>query len=217
MRMVKKESFGRRHGPVIAAVLFMLTLGFLGYRLLHGLGAGGLPPPPKVQEISLVQPPPPPPPPPKVEEPPPKEEVSVPEQKADPVPDKAAADDTPPSEDLGLDAEGVAGSDGFGLAAHKGGRGIIGGGDRNRWYAGLFQRDLQDRLANDDAARGAKYAVVAKIWIKEDGSVEKFELVGSAGNPKIDAALARALAALHMTEARPKDMPQPLKLRVASR
>ena len=62
--------------------------------------------------------------------------------------------DAPPGDELGLDAEGGAGSDGFGLRAKKGGRGLIGGGDRNRWYEGQVQRDLflsEEQLAQSDS------------------------------------------------------------------
>ncbi|WP_052700215.1 hypothetical protein [Methylocucumis oryzae] len=85
-----------------------------------------------------------PPPPPKVEKPPEpevKNEVEQPEpEPEEPLPDVA---DEPPPGDLGLDAEGTAGSDGFGLAARKGGRGLLGGGgggDPYAWYGGLIKK-----------------------------------------------------------------------------
>lgn len=218
LQQEEDQSFWRRQGPIIGGVAVLVLLGVGGYFAVRGLGGTGMPEPPKVQEISIVQPPPPPPPPPKIEEPPPPEEqVEVPEPEPEPVPEDAPADEPPPGEDLGLDAEGVAGADGFGLRAKKGGRGIIGGGDRNRWYAGVIQRSLQDLLAGNDAARGAKYAVVVKLWIGTDGRVERFELVESTGNADSDAALRRTLSGLQLTDAPPDDMPQPVKLRVVSR
>lgn len=213
----EEQSFWRRQGPLVAGFGFLLLLGIGGYFAVQGLGGAGMPEPPKVQEISLVQPPPPPPPPPKLEEPPPEEQVDIPEPEPEPVPEEAAADEPPPGEDLGLDAEGVAGADGFGLRAKKGGRGIIGGGDRNRWYAGVIQRVLQGRLAENDAARGAKYSVVVKLWVGADGNVERFELSDSTGDAQSDAALRETLTGLHLTDAPPVDMPQPIKLRVVSR
>jgi protein TonB len=214
----EEETFWRRRGPLIGGFGLLLVCAIIAYYALRGLQGGGVPEPPKVQEISLVQPPPPPPPPPKLEEPPPPEEqVDIPEPEPEPVPEEAAADEPPPGEDLGLDAEGVAGADGFGLRAKKGGRGIIGGGDRNRWYAGVIQRDLQGSLAGNDEARGAKYSVIVKLWISADGRVERFELSDSTGDDSSDAALRETLSGLRLSDAPPADMPQPVKLRVVSR
>ena len=141
----------------------------------------------------------------------------MPEPEPEPVPEEAQSDEPPPGEDLGLDADGVAGADGFGLRAKKGGRGLIGGGDRNRWYAGVIQRSLQDLLAGNDDARGAKYAVVVKLWISADGRIERFELNDSTGSTASDAALRKTLSGLQLSDSPPEDMPQPVKLRVVSR
>ena len=77
---------------------------------------------------------PPPPPPPKIEEPPPPpppEEVKLPDP--EPVADAPDVPDMPGP--LGLDADGVAGSDAFGLVGRHGGNDLIGGDGRYRSYA----------------------------------------------------------------------------------
>ncbi len=213
------ESFWRRRGPLIGGLGLLLVFGLVGWFALRGLGGAGPPEPPAVQEISLVQPPPPPPPPKLEEPPPPEEQVELPEPEPEPEPvaDDAEADEPPPGEDLGLDADGVAGSDGFGLRARKGGRGLIGGGDRNRWYVGVIQRDLQDLLASSDDARAARYAVTVKLWIATDGGVERFELTDSTGNEEADRALRTLLSGLRFDDPPPADMPQPLKWRLSAR
>lgn len=213
------ESFWRRRGPLLGGIGLLLLFGLAGYFALRGLGGSGPPEPPKVQQISLIQPPPPPPPPPQLEEPPPEEQVDIPEPEPEPEPvaDEADADEPPPGEDLGLDADGVAGADGFGLRARKGGRGLIGGGDRNRWYVGVVQRDLQELLATNDDARGARYAVTVKLWITAEGNVDRFELSDSTGNDKADAALRELLGGMHFRDPPPADMPQPLKWRLSAR
>ena len=189
-----------------------------GYFAVAALGGTQAPQPSKVQEISLVQPPPPPPPPPKVEEPPPPEQtIEAPKTEPEPVADDAPADEAAPGDELGLDAEGGAGSDGFGLRGKKGGRGLIGGGDRNRWYAGVIQRELQSLLADNEAAHGDRYAVVVKLWITTDGRIDRFELLDSTGSGEGDTALRKTLTALHLKDAPPDDLPQPVKLRIVSR
>ena len=214
----ERETFQHRYGPMVWGAVVLAVVGCAGYLAVSGVGGTKAPAPPKVQEISLVQPPPPPPPPPKLEEPPPPEQVieeTPPEP--EPVADEAPADEAAAGDELGLDAEGGAGSDGFGLRGKKGGRGLIGGGDRNRWYAGVVTRELQGLLADNEAAHGDKYAVVVKLWIATDGRIERFELLDSTGSGGGDDALRRSLGALHLQDQPPDDLPQPLKLRIVSR
>ncbi|MBK8958917.1 MAG: energy transducer TonB [Proteobacteria bacterium] len=214
----ERESAAHRYGPLLGGVAMLAVFAIAGYFVVGGMHGAKAPEPPKIQEISLVQPPPPPPPPPKVEEPPPPEQVmEEPKPEPEPVADDAPADEAAPGDELGLDADGTAGSDGFGLRGKKGGRGLIGGGDRNRWYAGQLQRELQTLLSNNAEARGDKYAVVIKLWMSEDGRVDRFELLDSTGNDDSDAALRKTLTRLHLKDAPPADMPQPLKLRIVAR
>ena len=125
--MTKQQRF-RRYLPSIAGGLILIVL--IGF-IIHFISNIKDKPEKKerkIQAISLTKPPPPPPPPPKVEKPPepePEEKIEQPEPEPEDIPDVA---DEPPPGDLGLDAEGTAGSDGFGLAARKGGRGLFGGG-----------------------------------------------------------------------------------------
>ncbi len=179
------------------------------------------PTPPKVQQISIVQPPPPPPPP-QIEEPPEEkiEEIAEPEPAPEPEP---VAEEPPPGAELGVDAEGVAGSDGFGLRAKKGGRGLIGGGGGNAivWYGqklgGELSAALRDALA--DTIADAQFSVLTAVWVDADGRVSRAELAGSSGDEQLDATLRQALASLHlrMPQAPPTDMPQPVRIRVNAR
>lgn len=210
----------RRWLPWVGGAVIFIGFGAIVYAMVSALS--GTPPPqqPKVQQISIVQPPPPPPPPPEMEEPPPEpeEQVEVPEPEPEPVAEAEDSDEPPPGEDLGLDAEGAAGSDGFGLRAKKGGRGLIGGGDRNAWYAGILQRDLQSLLSSIDDVRKGRYSVVVRIWVTDDGAIKDSEIVSGSGDSAIDEALARALrGGARLSEAPPEDLPQPIKLQISSR
>lgn len=128
----------------------------------------------KIQPITLLKPPPPPPPPPKVEKPPEpeiKEKIEDPEPQDEPEPEQQP--DEAPARDLGLDAEGAAGSDGFGLAARKGGTGLFGGGNGNpyAWYGGIIKNDIVNLLNNYEKLRSKGYTAIVKIWLRTDGSV----------------------------------------------
>ena len=174
-----------------------------------------------IQQISLIQPPPPPkidqPPPPP---PPPEEEVKLEQAEPDPepVPD-SAADQPPAGELLGLDADGGAGGDAFGLIGKKGGRSLLsGGGSPFAWYAGILQQDILERLYNEDRVRKQKYSVRVKLWITPEGAVKKFELIDSSGNREVDESLRIALADIdRVRELPPQEMPQPIRVRISSR
>lgn len=180
-----------------------------------------------VQTIAVLRPPPPPPPP-KPEQKPPEpeikpQEVKIPEPQQQP--DEAKPDDAPPAGDkLGLDADGSAGSDGFGLAARKGGRDLLtigkggAGGSEYAWFGGRLQRHLQDELARLKELQGADYRVAVRIWVNREGRIHRAELVGTTGNAETDRAIQNALLRVPaLAEAPPETMPQPVRLRISSR
>jgi protein TonB len=171
----------------------------------------------KIMPIALFKPPPPPPPPPKVEKiPEPEvEKMEEPQPDPEPLPDVA---DPQPAGDTGLDAEGTAGSDAFGLVGHKGGRGLLGGGDPNVGFASTIKESLVDILADHDELRHKSYSAVIKFWISPDGSVTRFEIAKSTNDEEIDKLLSKLIAQFKKTKsAPPPDMEQPVKLKISSR
>jgi protein TonB len=181
----------------------------------------------QVQQISVVQPPTPPPPPPKPEIKPPEvkeEKMPDPETEPEPEPEAPEPDQEPaeaPGDQLGVDAEGGAGSDGFGLVGKKGGSGLIGGGGGNAiiWYGQHVQRELTDELHKTlrDRARQTKYTAVLHVWIRSDGNIDRVELVNSSGTAEIDEALKLAISQVRgRFKPPPERMPQPLKIRIRS-
>lgn len=179
-----------------------------------------------VQQIALIKPPPPPPPPKPPEQKPPevkKEEVKIEEQKVE-QPKDEPPEQQPEARPLGIDADASAGSDGFGLAANRGGRDITtiggdkGGGNRFGYHAGLVQRHVQDTLQKDKRLRGLEYRAVVNVWFREDGRVQRAEVVGSSGKTDTDQSIVAALnEGPPLRESLPSDLPQPVKLRVTSR
>jgi protein TonB len=203
--------------PVICGVLFTVaTGGAAAYFIKQFMDSP--PPPPKqlVQQVRLIRPPPPP----EVEPPPPppelEEEEVLPEP--EPAPD-TPSDEPPPSQLLGLDAEGVAGADGFGLAANKGGRGLLAsGGDRYAWYAGVLKEDLLAFLSDHRDLRSRAYSINVRLWLASDGAVERVALAGSTGDRELDRTLELLLADIdRVAEAPPGDLPQPVQIRIVSR
>ncbi len=179
----------------------------------------------QVQQISVVRPLPPPPPPPKPEIKPPevKEEEKIPEPEPAPEPETPEPEaEPPPGDQLGVDANGAAGSDGFGLVGKKGGAGLIGGGGGGNaiiWYGQHVAKELTSELdsALKDRARHSKYSAVVLVWISPDGNISKVELANSSGTPEIDVALREAISKVHgRFKPPPERMPQPLKVRIRS-
>jgi periplasmic protein TonB len=173
----------------------------------------------QVHTITLLKPPPPPPPPPKIEKPPEpevKEKLDLPEpEQLEDLPDQA--DEAPAGDLLGLDAEGGAGGDAFGLIGRKGGRGLL-SGDPFLVYASQLQKRIEDALLDTDTIRKKSYSVVARIWVAPDGSIRRAELSSSSGDDVIDGKLVDVINRLQaLAEAPPEGMPQPIKLRITSR
>lgn len=212
-----------RHLPLAVGVVLAIAIAVAVY-FLKDLFEKPVQTKKQVQQITVIQPPPPPPPPPPEQPPPPpevkEEKIEEPEPEPEPEPPEAEA---PPAQDLGVDAEGSAGSDGFGLVGRKGGRGLLGGGGGNAiiWYGGQVKRGLEDELQGllaDTPAHKASYSVIVKIWIGADGRMSRAEMDGSSGKSDVDQALRDALPRLRLSlQPPPENMPQPLKIRVSSR
>jgi outer membrane biosynthesis protein TonB len=222
---MKNQYLWLRRVPVLMGIVLVLLLVLALYLLKDKFQK---PPQTKkmVQQITMIQPPPPPPP----EPPPPEQDIkeekveepqSEPELEPEPAPEQA---DQPPAEELGLDADGTAGSDGFGLAAHKGGRSILGGGGGNAsiWYGGQVIRHVEDgmqRLLADTPAMNADYSVTVEVWISLDGLISRSELSAGSGKPEVDQAIRNALSKLRASigKSPPDSMPQPIRIRLSSR
>lgn len=122
-----------------------------------------------VQQITVIAPPPPPPPPPPEMEEPEIEEEVIEEEIEEALPDDSL--DEPAGEDLGVDAEGVAGGDDYGLVGKKGGRGFLGGG-----YHSTIQAEIQKALMSDETLKFMAYLAEVEIRVAEDGTYEDISI-----------------------------------------
>ncbi|HEY2035376.1 MAG TPA: TonB family protein [Steroidobacteraceae bacterium] len=213
---MKRKSWIHRHLPILALGLMVTLIGSGAFALLRSFLRGGSPHPQQVvQQIQLIRPPPPPPNLPPPPPPPPEEKVHIatPQKAPQPTPDHP-----PPSQQLGLDAKGGAGSDAFGLAAKPGGQDIIGeGGSAFSWYAGLLKDQILNQLGAQAEARSASYTVVVSVWVGQDGTVQRVEIAKSSGDSERDRSIESALARLgRLTQPPPADMPEPITLRIVS-
>ena len=186
----------------------------------------------QIQMISVVKPPPPP----KIKEKPPEPEVKKKEEIIEETPEETPPDQVedkvddspPPGEDLGVDAEGGAGGDAFGLVGKKGGRALIGGGSsqasliqRYAWYTRIIQEELRKRMnhlmeENGGIPEGDLKALV-QIKLDDTGRIVDFSMARSSGNKKMDDALSSALKLATISEPPPSGMPRVLKLKISAK
>ena len=206
--------------PAIAVGLVVLLVGLSIFGLMK-LFSGEDSKPKKSVQVITVLPPPPPPPPPKEEPPPPEEEeVELEEEEPEPeeVPEEVASDEPPPGELLGLDADGAAGADAFGLIAKKGGRGLLSGGGPFAWYKGVVQSDIQQALSEHEDLRTESYSVSLLLWLSIDGEIERVEIKNSSGDDDRDRALELAILSMrYLSKGPPLEMPQPVTFEIVSR
>jgi len=207
-----------KHAPVIGGVVLVVLLVSALIWVIRGfMGNKDQKPPRTVQTVTLIRPPPPPPDQPPPPPPPPeKVEQQLPQNEPDPTPDNTPA---PPAAQLGLDAEGGAGDDGFGLAARKGGSDLVGtGGAAFAWYTGKLKDQVTDRLSSDPRLHAKKFTVGVRVWIESDGRIKEVKLISSTGDRQIDSEISTALTSLsRLSEAPPLEMPQPISLQIVSR
>ncbi|BBO68357.1 hypothetical protein DSCA_22870 [Desulfosarcina alkanivorans] len=186
----------------------------------------------RIQMVTVVKPPPPP----KIKEKPPEPEIKKKEEMIEPEPeetppepaDDMAEDDTPPGEDLGLDADGTAGSDGFGLKARKGGRALIGGTlsdasmmRRYGWYTRIIQEELRKRMNRHMEENGGipdgNLKTQVQITLDDLGKIVNFDISRSSGNPLMDDAVVNALKLATISEPPPRGMPRIIKLKISAK
>lgn len=205
----------------LGAVLFMVAMVLMVMKFLSGPSAKKT----GVQQIALIKQPPPPPPPKPPEKPPEppkiKEEVKIDQPKDEPKPaDQKAPDDKPASDKpLGVDAEGGAGSDGFGLAGNKGGRDFLttGGGGGGAYYSGLLQRQFFEALSRNRKVLKEEFRVVVKVWLGDDGRVQKADIVSGSGNAQVDDLIQLTLLDMNPLKDVPPSSMRPMQLRLSNR
>ncbi len=141
-------------------------------------------------------------------------------EQSEPVDDlpEQASDDPPAGSDLGIDADGGAGGDSFGLVGRRGGRGLLeGAGDPFKYYASDLSRRIEDALIEQDRVRGIAYSVEANIWVNSDGSVSRVELNGTTGDQREDSILIETIKGMrNSSKVPPSDMPQPIRMMISA-
>jgi periplasmic protein TonB len=165
-----------------------------------------------VQTIQVIRPPPPPPDQPPPPPPTPKDEP-LPKDQPPPTPDEP---DQSANQPLGIDAEGGAGGDAFGLAARHGGNDLVGSGTAPfAWYTNRVRDEIKERLASAACTRSAKGSVSTRVTLAADGRFKQITLTTTTGNAHIDDCVEKVLASISgAADAPPPGMPEQVNLKV---
>ena len=209
----------------LMAAAALLLLGAAAWWVWKFVASGGPIKKPGPQQVAILrQPPPPPPKPPEKPPEPPKvkEEVKIDQPKDTPKPDETKTPDNKPASDkpLGVDADASAGSDGFGLAASKGGRDLLttgGGGGGGAYYSGLLQRQFFDALSRNRRILKEEFKVVVRVWLGDDGRVQKADIVSGSGNTQVDDLIQVTLMEMLPLKDVPPTSMRPMQLRLSNR
>jgi protein TonB len=197
------------------AIALLLVLGFVWFvrTMISGktTKAGR-----QVQIVQVVRPPPPPPdqPPPP---PPQKTQQELPKDVPEPTPDNTSA---PADQPLGLDAEGAAGGDAFGLAARHGGSDLVGGSGSApfAWYQNRIIDAIRERLAAVPCAKSAKGSLSIHLLMDADGRFKQVQLATTTGNRQVDQCLETALTSMpRMSDPLPLGMPEQINIKIVAR
>jgi periplasmic protein TonB len=171
----------------------------------------------QIQTVQIIRPPPPPPPDQPPPPPPEKTEEQLPKDKPEePPPDNSP----PPAGPLGLDAQGTAGEDAFGLAARAGGGDLVGGNGTAAfaWYTNRLRDAIRDKLAADGRIGSKRFSLSVLVWIEPDGRIRQVKPVSSTGDGALDKAIEADVNSIQkLSDSPPLEMPQPIRMQIVSR
>lgn len=188
-----------------------------------------------VATVTLLKPPPPvikekPPEPEQVKEIPKQQEIVDPMPSPTDQPQNNDNDPTPAGDKLGLDADGQAGSDGFGLVGKKGGRSITagGGGGLGRrsllsqfgWYTHIVETEIRKKVMkhldeNGGIPKGKLQAIV-HVNVNSAGEIVEYQIIGSSGNNRVDEAIRKSIGRIKISEPPPDGMPRKMSIKITS-
>lgn len=238
MKKKKKSAVTSYQSWLVPGIIGLAFLAGFGFLIKVVLTDSGPRQKQQVSTVTLLKPPP------DVKEKPPEPEVAkeIPKDTMTapteaPQQQNQAQDqsqDAPPAgADLGVEGDGAAGSDGFGLVAKgKGtGRDITlggGGGGMNRlalmskygWYTSKIQEEIKKQMRallekNGGMPKG-KYQTTVKIVLDTKGAIIKYQIVASSGNDRMDEALKNSLPGFRISQPPPDGMPFGMTVRIVS-
>ena len=203
----------RLAGAVVATLLILAFAWFVRTMLDHKSNKSQR----VVQQVQIIRPPPPPPPDQPPPPPPEKVDTPLPKDLPEPVPDNTQA---PPDQPLGLDAEGSAGGDPFGLLGRPGGTSLVGGTGTAPFgsYTNRIADAIRERIASVPCAKATKGSITVHVLMGADGSIKRVTLATTTGNKQMDQCIDTGLDNMpRLGEPLPPGMPEQVNLKIVPR
>ena len=138
----------------------------------------------------------------------------------------------PAGDTLGMDAEGGAGGDSFGLVGRKGGRSILAraGGSKvaakipfqNQFgeYIRIVTAEIKDKVMKLLAEAGGipqgKLQCIIRVRVDNDGKIIDYRIKNHSGNTRMDQAVINALRSCQFSEPPPEFMPRMMDIMITS-
>jgi protein TonB len=208
----------RRNVSRLAGLVFGLLLIVAFVWFVRTMMAGKVGKPTRqVQVVQIIRPPPPPPPDQPPPPPPEKTEQELPKDQPEPAPDNTPA---PADQPLGVDAEGSAGGDAFGLAARRGGSDLVGGTGSApfAWYQNRISDAIREHLSSVACAKSAKGSISIHLLMEADGRFKQVQLATTTGNRQMDQCIETALGTMpRMSDPLPPGMPEQVNVKIVAR
>ncbi len=227
---MEQGKVGGRRNTILLVLAGIAILVILGFGLKSLMGGSGAPQhkPPKISLLPNTPPPPPPPPKEEKKPEPPKEQKEVrveqPQQKQEPPPDMTQKMDGPKGDAPSDFLAGKVTKEDYSNKPDSGKGGGTGTGAVTRSvmnpfnnYAGLLKSELQRVLSRRNELKRRQYRIEVHVWVGEDGSMKKYEMLGTTNDADTDQAIRDVLAGLPaFSEPPPPRMPQPVRLRIVT-
>jgi len=140
--------------------------------------------------------------------------------------------DMPVGDTLGVDVEGGAGGDSFGLVGRKGGRSILAraGGSKvagkiplqNQFggYIKIVTAEIKEkvikRLDEDGGIPQGKLQCIVRVRVDKDGKIIDYRMTSSSGSTRMDRAVINALRSCQISEPPPENMPRMMDIMITS-
>jgi len=218
-------------GQIILGSVVVIVLGTGAYFVKSILGETYIPHKSNIATVTLMKPPPI-----TIKEKLPEPEQIKPIEKKEEIietvqkqPQGADKDNAPAGDQLGLDAEGVAGADSFGLAGKKGGRSLLSGGDGmgkisllsrftdyTQMVSAQIKKKVMKHLDEEGGIPKGKLQAVVQISVDGEGSIVDYKIVGSSGNHRMDDAVKQSLPHIKLSDPPPDGMPRTMRIKISS-
>ena len=80
-----------------------------------------------------------------------------------------------------------------------------------------MQDQITRRIRQDEKLSAAKFRTTIRVWLSTGGKVDRVQVLRTTGDTQLDTLIEREIGAMPaLPEAPPREMPQPVIVRIAA-